>query len=244
MHNYHYGTNELAKCSIRDYTAKTVICALKNQRREELMGFAGSTSSFARFRILDPVPQSLWRQLPDRLRKHAFRDIDDTQEMSSCGWVNFENMLDSTWSESPPQKADYVVFSLRLDRRRIPAGVVKKYMALAFIEEIERLRRQDKCFISRERKKEIRELVLARLRGRFLPVPGEFNVLWLTKRNEVWFASTQGGMVDLFLEEFLKSFELHLEQLTPYNLASAVLNEDCLARLDHLEATCFAPVSQ
>ncbi|MDR2744082.1 MAG: recombination-associated protein RdgC [Desulfovibrio sp.] len=206
------------------------------------MGFAGSTSSFTRFRILDPVPLPLWQQLPDRLRKYAFRDIDDTQEMSSCGWASFENMLDSTWSESPPQKADYVLFSLRMDRRRIPAGVVKKYMTLAFIEENERLRRQDKSFISRERKKEIREQVLARLRGRFLPVPGEFNVLWLTKKNEVWFASTQGSMIDLFLEEFLKTFELHLEPLTPYNMASGVLGGDNPARLDHLEPTCFAPV--
>ncbi|MDR3357879.1 MAG: recombination-associated protein RdgC [Desulfovibrio sp.] len=208
------------------------------------MGFAGSTSSFTRFRILDPVPQPLWQQLPDRLRKYAFRDIDDSQEMSSCGWVSFDNMLDTAWSEIPPQKADYVVFSLRLDRRRIPAGVVKKYMSLAFIEENERLRRQDKSFISRERKKEIREQVLARLRGRFLPVPGEFNVLWLTKRNEVWFASTRESMIDLFLEEFLKTFELHLEQLTPYNMASGVLGGDSPACLDHLEAACFAPISQ
>jgi hypothetical protein len=208
---------------------------------EEFMGFAGGASSFTRFRILDPVPQSLWLQLPDRLSKYAFRDIDDTGEMSSCGWVSFENMFDSTWSASPPQKADYALFSLRLDRRRIPAGVVKKYMLLAFIEETERLRLQDKNFISRERKKEIREQVLARLRARFLPVPGEFNVLWLTKKNEVWFASTQGGMIDLFLEEFLKTFELHLEQLTPYTLASIVLDEDSLVRLDHLEPTCFAP---
>ncbi|MDR1660151.1 MAG: hypothetical protein LBR94_07405 [Desulfovibrio sp.] len=203
------------------------------------MGFAGSTTSFTRFRILDPVPRSLWLQLPDRLRKYAFRDIDDTLEMSSCGWVSFEDMLDSTWSGSPPLKADYAFFSLRLDRRRIPAGIVKKYMLLAFIEETERLRRQNKNFISRERKKEIREQVLARLRARFLPVPGEFNVLWLMKKNEVWFASTQGSMLDLFLEEFLKTFELHLEQLTPYSLASTVLDEDSLARLDYLEPTCF-----
>jgi hypothetical protein len=205
------------------------------------MGFAGNTSSFTRFRVLDPVPQSLWQQLPDRLRKYAFRDIDATQDMSSCGWVSFENMLDSAWSGSPPQKADYALFSLRLDRRRIPAGVVKKHTLLALVEETERLRQQNKNFISRERKREIRELVLARLRTRFLPVPGEFNVLWLTARSEVWFASTQETMINLFLEEFLKTFELHLEQLTPYNLASAVLNEDCLARLDHLEPTRFAP---
>ena len=130
--------------------------------------------------------------------------------------------------------------SLRLDMRRIPAGVVKKHLALALRQEKERMREQNKTFISRERKKELKEQVMLRLRQRFLPVPGEFNVLWATDKNEVWFASTQNKMIDLFMEEFLKTFELHLEQLTPYNLAAAMLDEESLIRLDQLEATQFA----
>ena len=50
-------------------------------------------------------------------------------------------------------------------------------------------------------------------------------------------------MIDLFMEEFLKTFELHLEQLTPYNLAAAILDEENLIRLDQLEATQFAPLA-
>ena len=83
-------------------------------------------------------------------------------------------------------------------------------------------------------------VLLHQPRQRFLPVPGEFNVLWATDKNEVWFASTQNKMIDLFMEEFLKTFELHLEQLTPYNLAAAMLDEESLIRLDQLEATQFA----
>ena len=102
---------------------------------------------------------------------------------------------------------------------------------------------QGKNYIARERKKELKEQVLLRLRSRFLPVPGEFNVLWATDKNEVWFASTQNKMIDLFLEEFLKTFELHLEQLTPYNLAVSMLDEESLIHLDKLEPTQFAPLS-
>ena len=96
---------------------------------------------------------------------------------------------------------------------------------------------------SKTTKKELKEQVLLRLRSRFLPVPGEFNVLWASDKNEVWFASTQNKMIDLFMEEFLKSFELHLEQLTPYNLAVSMLDEESLIRLDKLEPTQFAPLS-
>ena len=72
-----------------------------------------------------------------------------------------------------------------------------------------RMGEQGKNYIARERKRTWREVV-PRLRSRFLPVPGEFNVLWATDKNEVWFASTQNKMIDLFMEEFLKTFELHL----------------------------------
>ena len=207
------------------------------------MGFANSSCSFTRFRILDPVPASLWPQIPDKLKQFAMRDIDDIPEMQAQGWTCFEDMLDTDWVTAPPQKGSYIVFSLRLDMRRIPAGVVKKHVAMALKEEKMRMAQQGKNYIARERKKELKEQVLLRLRSRFLPVPGEFNVLWATDKNEVWFASTQNKMIDLFMEEFLKSFELHLEQLTPYNLAVSMLDEESLIRLDKLEPTQFAPLS-
>ena len=59
------------------------------------MGFANSSCSFTRFRILDPVPDALWPQIPDKLKQFAFRDIDDIPEMEAHGWVNFDDMLDT-----------------------------------------------------------------------------------------------------------------------------------------------------
>lgn len=99
-------------------------------------------------------------------------------------------------------------------------------------EEKERLRIQDKTFISRERKK-IRKQVQLRLLRHFLPVPCGLNVL----------ASTRSNMIDMFLEEFLKTFELHLEQMTPYILAASMLNEEGARCLDQLDAIDFAPRS-
>lgn len=207
------------------------------------MGFSNSTCSFSRFRILDPVPDILWTQIADRLKQYAFHDIDNIPELEAHGWVSFEDMLDVEWLGGPPQKGSYIVFSLRQDLRRIPAGVIRKQLALAIKEEKQRMSDQGKKFISRERKKELKEQVLLRLRSRFLPVPGEFNVVWATDRNEVWFASTQDKMIDLFMEQFLITFELHLEPLTPYNLAASLMNDEDLERLDKLEATQFTPLS-
>ncbi len=206
------------------------------------MGFANSTCSFSRFRILDPVPDTLWTHILDKLKQYAFRDIDNIPEMEAHGWVSFDDMLDVEWLGGPPQKGSYIVFSLRQDLRRIPAGVIRKHLALAIKEEKQRMSEQGKNVISRERKKELKEQVILQLRSRFLPVPGEFNVVWATDRNEVWFASTQDKMIDLFMEQFLITFELHLEQLTPYNLAASLVNDEDHERLDQLEATQFTPL--
>ena len=198
-----------------------------------------SSISFTRFRIIDPITHDLWTQIPDKLRQFAFRDIDDLPEMQACGWVCFEDMLDREWRTAPPQKGAYLVFSLRLDTRRIPAGVIKKHVALALREEKERMESQGKKFISRERKKELKERVLLRLRQRFLPTPAEFNVVWEPDRNEVWFASTQGKMIDLFMEAFLNTFDLHLEQIEPYSLAEGLLDDVEMGKLDNSESTRF-----
>ncbi|ABM27803.1 recombination-associated protein RdgC [Nitratidesulfovibrio vulgaris] len=204
------------------------------------MSFLNASTSFTRFRILDPVPSALWPTIPDKLRQFSFRDIDDTSDERAWGWVCFDDMLDSQWRTAPPEKGEFLAFSLRLDTRRIPAAVIKKYTALSLRDEEERNKQQGKKFISRERKKELKEQVKLRLLSRFLPIPAEFNVVWATTSNMVYFASTQSKMCDLFMEYFTLTFDLHLEAMTPYQLAASMLDENAMSRLDIIEATQFA----
>lgn len=202
------------------------------------MGFGNTSSSFTRFRSLDALDDKQIFNIPDNLKKFAFKDIDDLPEMRSFGWVNFDDFLDPAWTVSPPQKGEYFVFSLRLDTRRIPAGVVKKHLILAMREEKSRMS-ENQNFISRERKKEIREQVMLKLRQRFLPVPAVFDVIWNIRKNEIWFASTQEKMLDLFMECFLATFNAHLEQLGPAALAEGIAGDSGSDRLEALEPAKF-----
>lgn len=203
------------------------------------MGFLSSSCSFTRFRILDPVDNALVLAIPDKLRQFAFRDIEDMPEMQSWGWTSFEDMFDMQWENSTPMVGQYAVFSLRLDTRRIPAGVIRKHVTLAVKEEREKLAQAGKKFISRDRIKEIKEQIILKLREHFLPVPAEFNVLWDLQANQVWLASTQSKVIDLFGEYFLTTFELHLDQLTPYALAAQLMGENVQGQLNTLQATQF-----
>ena len=189
------------------------------------MGFLSSSCSFTRFRVIEPVPDGLWAEIPQLLKNGAFLDIDESAESQADGWVSFDDYLDTTWQAGPPQKGDYIAFSLRVDIRRIPAGVLRKHLVLALKREKAENEKNGKKFISRERRKELKELVQISLRRRFLPVPSEFNVIWNTANNEIWFASTQEKVIELFVQRFLATFELHIEQLTPSALALSMLGD-------------------
>ncbi|MDR2891832.1 MAG: recombination-associated protein RdgC [Deltaproteobacteria bacterium] len=204
------------------------------------MSFLKNSTSFTRFKINEEAPASLWPQILDKLRQYSFKDIDDLPEERAWGWAAFEDMLDVEWKRVSPQKGgEYLAFTLRLETRRVPAAVIKKHVGLALKKEEEQIRQQNKTFVSRERKKEIKELVLFQLNKRFLPIPAEFQVIWNTQSGEIWFASTQAKILDLFQEFFTLSFDLRLDQLTPYGLAADFLSEAETAKLDGLQATTF-----
>ena len=203
------------------------------------MSFLRPSVSFTRFRLSEPAPAELWTAIPAKLKQFAFRDIDDIPEERSWGWVNFDDMLDAEWTISVPEKGHYLAFSLRLDTRRISPAVLRKHIALALREEERRNREEGKTFVSRARKKEIKEMIQAKLMMRTLPVPAEFNVIWDTRQNMVLLASTHGKVIELFCNHFAATFELNLEQLTPYSLATHFLGENIAVKLDSLTPTTF-----
>lgn len=204
------------------------------------MSFLKSSTSFTRYRVVDEVPSSLWMELPDKLKHFAMKDIDELPEERGWGWVSFEDMLDVEWHENPPQKgAEYMTFALRVDTRRVPPAVVKKHLGLALKSEELKVKAAGKTFVSRERKKELKENVMFVLKKRFLPIPAEFQVIWNMNVGTVYIASVQPKLLELFEEYFVHSFGLHLEQLTPYGLATRFLPEAELDLLDNVEPTSF-----
>ena len=203
------------------------------------MSFLKASTSFTRFRIIDDVPADLWPAIPEKLRQFAFLDIDDIAEERAFGWTSFDDMLDTEWKLSPPEKADYLTFSLRLDTRRIPPAVLKKHTLIAVREEEKKAKEQGREYLSRTRKKEIQDAVRGTLMTRFLPIPAEFNVVWNTRDNIVYFASTQEKVIHLFTEFFSLTFDLDLEQLTPFTLATRIMGEESSKKLENIELTRF-----
>jgi DNA recombination-dependent growth factor C len=192
-----------------------------------------------RYRVVEDIPDSLWREAPKLLQDNAFRDIDDTVDERSFGWCNLDNMLDMAWADSPPEKGHYLCFSLRLDTRRIPPAVFKKHVMIALAQELAQAKAEGKAFLSKDRRREIKDQVMLRLRARSLPIPAVFDAVWNTQSGRILFCSTNSKAKGLFEDHFQLTFGLTLEPLTPFFLAMDMLGEAAASRLETLEPTSF-----
>lgn len=204
------------------------------------MGILATSGSFTRYAIVEEMTGQLASELPERLARFSFRDIDQTTDERSFGWVCLEDWLDSFWRAAPPEKAHYLAFSLRLDTRRIPPAVIKKHFLLAVKAEKEAMKETGKTFITKDRKQELKDQVMLKLRARFLPIPAVFDAVWNLRANRVWLATTNSKVKTMFEEYFNLSFGLNLEPLTPYFLALRTADKSRHAAIDDLEPSAFA----
>lgn len=204
------------------------------------MSILSSSVSLTRYRIVGEVPDDLISDVPGRLKTHGFREIDQTSDERSFGWVCFDDLLDNTWKTAVPQKGHYLIFALRLDTRRIPPAVMKKYFRLALDEARRELAAKGKKYITRDQKTEIKDRVKQTLLSKTLPVPAVFDVVWDSARNVVYLGSVSPKVRQLFEDQFSQTFDLNLEPMTPYFLGRNLLGEQKHALLDEAKASVLA----
>lgn len=203
------------------------------------MSFLKSSTSFTRFRVLDDVKPEIYDSIEDVLRKYAMIDIDDTADERGYGWTNFDDMLDLDFATSSPRKSEFIVFAFRVDTRRVAPAIIKKHVTIALRQEEAKMAELGKKYLSKDRKKEIIEQVKLRLRARTPPIPAVFEVIWDYSHKTIYFASVQRKVIDMFTEYFVRSFDVHIEQVLPYSLAQNILGSGCEDKLDELEPTTF-----
>lgn len=203
------------------------------------MGILSTSGSFTRYAIVEEMTGALTSEIPDRLAKFSFRDIDGTADERSYGWVCLEDWLDSHWRAAPPDKAHYMAFTLRLDTRRISPAVMKKHIILAVKAEKQAMKDEGKGFLSKDRKQEIKDQVRLKLMTKTLPIPAVFDVVWNLRANRVLLATTNSKVRLLFEEFFTLSFGVNLEPLTPYFLARRLVDQSKYALIDDLEPSAF-----
>jgi hypothetical protein len=200
------------------------------------MGFLKGTASFVCFEAEGQLPEDALDFIAERIKGYAFRDIDDSYDEYSIGWVSVVNMFDASFAYASYAVGDNIVLTLRVDERKVAPAVLKKMVQ----KEEERVRLEKQLpKLSRGMKVEIRERVKSELTKKALPVPATYDLHWNLTDNTVFFFTTNKKL-HAVLEDFFKEvFGLTLRQRIPYLVALTLLDKDEAARLDQITPQLF-----
>uniref|UniRef100_UPI004056D8F9 recombination-associated protein RdgC n=1 Tax=Candidatus Electronema sp. TaxID=2698783 RepID=UPI004056D8F9 len=196
------------------------------------MGLLAGSASFTRFTVEGELPGNAWDFIAEQVTKHSFKDIDDTLDELSIGWVSVGDMFDSRFAYGSYAAGDYVTLALRVDERKVSGAVLKKFAAKeeARIKEEKDLRR-----LSRTVRLEIKERIKAELMRKSPPVPAVYDFCWNVPKGTVLFFSNGRKPLALLEELFKETFGLSLVMQVPWNSALQLLDEQAAAKLETLQ---------
>lgn len=193
------------------------------------MGLLTGRMTCRRFSVEGDVPDNYHDAYAAQLDEYGFREPIDVgsppEEVE--GWVRHDNVMDvdfsdrNTWSYS-----DYIIFSMRIDTRKIPPKLLTaktKAAALAWAEEhgVER--------VPASVLTEIRESVKDALLRRALPKLRVFEVIWNVSGGYVLFSSTADNLCDRLRKRFYRTFGLKLEPSQPHTWLAPGRSEGLLS---------------
>ncbi|WP_319764448.1 recombination-associated protein RdgC [Maridesulfovibrio sp.] len=137
----------------------------------------------------------------------SFEDIDELSHIEkSTGTVVFEDYRSTGFGPGNVEFGEYVVFSVRIDERKIPGAALNKQVEDAIDKEMVEAKKEGKNFISRDRKREIKEQVKLRLRAHTVPTPKVADVWWNTKTNLLFLTDKSKGFVEALDDVFRTAF--------------------------------------
>jgi hypothetical protein len=203
--------------------------------KEDPMGLLSNTVSICQFSVVGDMPTENFIEWAGRcLAGHAFQSIEGGSEEQSVGWVHLDDFEACDFEVPDAYARDhYLTFSLRRDRRRIPAGMLKAHMERAeqkFLAEHPGLQR-----VPKNKREELRDAVRGTLLSRTLPSPATFDAVWDTRNGRLTLATLNSQVIEMFENLFKTSFEgLRLVAVHPMSRAVSVVGEERRQALQQL----------
>lgn len=200
------------------------------------MGFLKGSASFVRFSVEGELPENPLDFIADRVVSFSFRDIDDTYDEYSIGWVSILNMFDSQFQYASYAAGDYITLTLRVDERKVSSAILKKVIQ----KEEERVRVEKELpKLSRSMKVEIKDRIRTELMRKAIPIPTVFEMCWSLSDSTLIFFSTNKKAQALLEDYFKESFGLLIKQQIPYITAEHLLDEEQVAALERISPEIF-----
>lgn len=194
------------------------------------MGLLTGSASLTRFSVVGDLPPAFWEFVAQRVAAMSFKDIDDTMDEYSIGWVSVADMFDSGFAYSSYAAGDYIALTMRVDERKVAPAVLRKFV----MKEEERIKREKQIpRLNRSARLEIRERIRAELIRTSPPVPSIYDLCWNLADNTLLFFSTSKKAMALLEDLFKETFKLSLILQIPWLTGLRMAEGEALA---HYEA--------
>jgi len=178
------------------------------------MGLSKGTLTFTKYRVAGPLPDNFPDFIDKQIKLFAFSDLSTAGKEKIVGWTSFDNILDADFEYANYSVADYIVASLRIDRRAVPPALLK-LKVLEAEKEFKEEKHLKKLF--KGQREDIRETVRAGLLNRSHPVPAFYEMCWSVSGKWLLFGSLSEKVNDDFKEFFKRSFNLGVSQFMPWD---------------------------
>jgi len=196
------------------------------------MGLLSRTSSFVRYSVEGQLPDNFWNFAAERIAQFSFKDIDDTFDEYSIGWVSIDNMFDSSFGHASYAVGDYIVLSLRVDERKVSKTLLQKFS----LKEEERVKKEKQIpRLSRSHRIQIKEDIRLQLIKKALPQPSVYELSWNLANNTVMFFSISTKAQSILEDFFKECFGFTIILQVPFLAAANLLDIDEQERLKEIQ---------
>ena len=173
------------------------------------------TQSFRRYRVHGTMPAPLSDAFRKAVYEKRFRALTANEERT-YGWVSAENLLLTEFQDPPVMCGEYVALSLRMDRRRVNARLLRAQMDLELRGRRKEAEAAGKRFrLPREERRSLREGLHKELLRLTNPTIDAYTMLIHTKKRVAHVLSLARSANELACLHMQDTFGVELEPLTP-----------------------------
>ncbi len=180
------------------------------------MGLLSSSVSLSRYRVEGYIEKPVTETVAKGLKKNSVAEIDQDISDKSVGWTSIESPFSPNFEGSSFSFGNLFVFSLRVDRKSIPAKLLKKFLTIETSKRLEKTRRG---FLTKDEKKALKEKVTTDLARRIPSTPNVYDLIWNYESRDVYFFSNLRSSNEELESLFKRSFDLSLIRIFPYTAA-------------------------
>ena len=185
------------------------------------MSLTSSSVSITQYQVQSQYNSQVIETVTAGLTQHTIAEIDQQVSDKAVGWTSFDKPFQPDFSGSAFVYGNYFVFSLRIDKKNIPAKVLKKHYT---IEAARRMTESGRDYLSKAEKKMIKDHVLNALSLRIPATPNIYDVVWNYEESSLWFFSNLKAANEELETLFSKSFRLSIIKIFPYTAADISSN--------------------